>query len=294
MLRIRALGLFVGGVLFTMSPVPGFAQAREPESAAKALRMRQEITDSRFSPPTTEVMITTLGSGAFRLDTELDSEGEPLVSSIFRVDKDGFLILFHDNQEASRQDRQQLRLVAERRKAVEKRLEERLAEDPTGEAAAHGRMLELRKETARLEAEKDQEGKEVGMRFEKTSETGELLGYPWNKYRQVRKGLLVQELLVTPWADLGIGEEAALVFERMSRFAEDAMEIAGGASRMENPYEPYLEVGGFPLVIRYFNLQGEWIMETRVVSIESVTGNSMFENPGYPEKGIAEDLPELE
>ncbi len=257
MLRFRTLGLLLSGVLFAMSPVPGSAQAREPESAAKALRIRQEITDSRFSPPTTEVMITTLGRGAFRLDTELDAEGAPLVSTIFRVDKDSFLILFHDTQEAAIQDREQLRVVAERRKALEKRLEERLAEDPTGEAAAHGRMLELRKETARLEAEKDQEGKQVGMRFEKTSESGELLGYPWNKYRQVRDGLLVQELLVTPWADLGIGDEAALVFERMSRFAEDAMEIAGGVRRMENPYEPYLEVGGFPLVIRYFNLQGE-------------------------------------
>lgn len=294
MLRFRDLGLLLSGVLFAISPVPGFAQTRGLESDAKALRIRQEITDSRFSPPATEVLITTLGRGAFRLDTELDAEGAPAISSIFRVEQDSFLILFHDTQEAAIQDRVQLRVVAERRKALEKRLEERLAEDPTGEAAAHARMLELRKDTARLEAEQDQEGEQVGRRFEKTSESGEILGYPWNKYRQVRDGLLVQELLVTPWADLGIGDEAALVFERLSRFAEDSLQIAGGVSRLENPYEPYLEIGGFPLVIRYFNSQGESMVETRAVSIETVAGNGVFENPGYPEKGIAEDLAELE
>ena len=294
MLRFRALGLLLSGVLLAISPVPGSAQTRGLESDAKALRIRQEITDSRISPPTTEVMITTLGRGAFRVDTELDAEGGPAVSSIFRVDKDSFLILFHDTQEAAIQDREQLRVVAERRQALEKRLEERLADNPTSEDAAHGRMLELRKETARLEAERNQEGKKVGRRFEKTSESGELLGYPWNKYRQVRNGLLVQELLVTSWADLGIGDEVVLVFERLSRFAEDSLEIAGGASRMENPYEPYLELGGFPLVIRYLNPQGESIAETRAVSIETVMGNGIFENPGYPEKGMAEDLTELE
>ena len=294
MLRFRTLGLLLSGVLLAISPDPGSAQTRGLESAAKALRIRQEITDSRFSPPAKEVMITTLGRGAFRLDTEFDAEGAPGVSSIFRVDKDSFLILFHDTQQAAIQDREQLRVVAERRKALEKRLEERLAENPTSEDAAHGRMLELRKETARLEGEQHQEGKQVGRRFEKTSESGELLGYPWNMYRQVRDGLLVQELLVTPWADLGIGDGAALVFERLSRFAEDSLEMAGGVSRMENPYEPYLEIGGFPLVIRYFNPQGEPTMETRAVSIETVVGNGVFDNPGYPEEGIAEDLPELQ
>jgi len=80
----------------------------------------------------------------------------------------------------------------------------------------------------------------------------------------------------------------------LSRFAEDSLQIAGGVSRLENPYEPYLEIGGFPLVIRYFNSQGESMVETRAVSIETVAGNGVFENPGYPEKGIAEDLAELE
>lgn len=294
MLRFRTLGLLLNVVLLAFSPAPGAAQAGDSESDAKATRIRQETTNSRVSPPTTDVMITILGRSALRLDTELDAEGAPLVSTIFRVEQDSFLILLHDTQEAAIQDREQLRVIAERRQALEKRLEERLAEDPTGEAAAHARMLELRKETARLEAEKDREGKPAGVRFEKTSESGELLGYPWNKYRQVRDGLLVQELLVTPWADLGIGDEAALVFERMSRFVEDAMEIAGGVRRMENPYEPYLELGGFPLVIRYFNPQGDSIAETRAVSIETVVANGVFENPGYPEKGIAADLPELE
>ncbi|MGB5295432.1 MAG: hypothetical protein WBP34_10815 [Thermoanaerobaculia bacterium] len=294
MLRFRTLGLLLNVVLLAFSPAPGAAQAGDPESDARATRIRQETTNSRTSPPTTEVMITILGRGALRLDTELDAEGAPLVSTIFRVEQDSFLILLHDTQEAAIQDREQLRVIAERRQALEKRLEERLAEDPTGEAAAHARMLELRKETARLEAQKDPKGKPAGVRFEKTSESGELLGYPWNKYRQVRDGLLVQELLVTPWPDLGLGDEAALVFERMSRFVEDAMEIAGGVRRMENPYEPYLELGGFPLVIRYFNPQGESVAETRAVSIETVAGNGVFENPGYPEKGIAEDLPELE
>ncbi len=76
-----------------------------------------------------------------------------------------------------------------------------------------------------------------------------------------------------------------LVFERLSRFAEDSLEIAGGASRMENPYEPYLELGGFPLVIRYFNPQGESIAETRAVSIETVMGNSIFEKTRISREG---------
>lgn len=294
MLKSKGLGLLLSGLLLVISPAPGFAQASGLEGAPEALRIRQVTTDSRLSPPATEAQIATLGRGAFRLDTELADDGDPAISSIFRVDEDNFLILFHDTQEAAIQDREQIRAVAERRKALEKRLEERLAEDPTGEAAAHARMLERRKEAARLEAEQDREDKPAGLRFERTSDTGELLGYRWIKYRQVRDGLPVQELLVTPWADLGIGDEAALVFERMSRFAEDSMEIAGGANRLENPYEPYLELGGFPLVVRYLDPEGEPIVETRAVSIETVVATGVFENPGYPEEGIAEDVPDLE
>ena len=294
-LKFRIFGLLLSGVLVALPSLPEVAQAGEPESDAKAIRIRQEVTDSRFSPPSNEVMITTIGRDALRLDTELDAEGEPGVSTIFRVQDNDLLILLHDTEEALTHNLEQQEIIAERRKFFDRRLEELLAEDATGEAAEFARMLEMRRQAARLNADKEKENEGIDQRFEQTSESGELEGYPWTKYREIRNGVLIQELLVSPWLDIGIGEDVVRVLEKLDAYIEDSKRISGTEMGMQNPFGQHLELEGVPLVIRQFDSAGNVVVEVRVVSIESVEESSgVFENPGYPESATTDNLPELE
>lgn len=263
----------------------------DDEADARAVQIRQETIDSRMTPPNTEVVVTTLGRQALRVDSEFDPSGAAQLSTIFRSSDRGFLILAHDTEEALIYDREQARIAAQRRREFEGRMSEQLADDesPAGEAIA--RMKRLREESARLQQERPQSAIE----FRTTSETGEIEGLPWVRVVETRQGAATRELLVTPWKELATGVDAVRVFQEMSDFFDDIVEISGGVARMPNPYQHFEKLGGFPLVIRQLDGNGNAVIETRVISIEVVEESSgVFDNPGYPQQGVAEHLLELD
>lgn len=287
MSRSPARALLAVGALYLLAGVG----VGEDQTEAKAIRIQQEIIDSRLPQPASETTVTWLGRGSLRVDTELDSSSTPMVSTIFRRDSQGYLILDHDTKEALIYDREQVRLIAARREEAQQRLMERVDDDPTGTAAAIVRLQEQRKVTAGRSLAKDQ----VDVLFEKTSETGELEGTPWIKYREVRNGLVTQEFLVTPWDQLSVGAGVVEVLEDLGRFVKEAQEISIGAVRVPNPYESSMRLGGFPIAGRRFDGDGNIVLETKLISIDTVEDDgSVFGNPGYPERGVAENLPEEE
>lgn len=275
-------------MIVLLASTPAAVRGADDEAdVPRAVRIRQETIDSRMTPPNTEIRVTTLGRRALRVDSEFDPSGAPQLSTIFRSSDNGFLILAHDTEEAWIYDHEQAGITAQRRQEFERRMSEQMADDESGAGEAIARMKTLREESARLRQERPQSAIE----FRTTSETGEIEGQPWVKVVETLQGVVTRELLVTPWKELSTGEDAVRVFQEMSDFFDDVVEISGGAARMPNPYQHFEKLGGFPLVARQLDNQGNTVIETRVVSIEVIEdSNGVFENPGYPQRGVAEHL----
>lgn len=287
MSQVLARKLLVVVMLFSVAGI----EVGESQTDARAIRVQQETINSRLPQPTSETSVTWIGQSSLRIDSEIDSSGAPLVSTIFRRGGQGFLILLHESEEALVYDREQVNLMALRRQKIQERLAELSADDPNGAAAMIIRMQEERKKSTDLNGAEPK----ASTGLEKTSEKGELEGTAWVKYREVRDELVTREFQVTPWDQFSIGEGIVGVFEDLERFIEDAQEISTATARLPNPFELFLQLGGFPIASRWFDEEGNTVLETRLTSVEVIEdADSVFENPGYPERGVTEDLPEVE
>ena len=284
--------LLVGTVsMMVASDLP----AQEPQAiqkAAKIVRFELAIEDLGVDPAVRETALVFLGPDAIRLDSEVDEAGSPVSSMIFRRKEEGYLILFHETEEAVIYDLDEFREFTEKSDALQDRMWERLTEGRSPEETeALKKMRVSKRETARL----GQVAMRAGLELEKTDESGELDGYPWRKYRELRSGTLSREFLVTPWEHLGIEGETARIFNEIASFSEEKQKISSGMSRAPEPFEHYVDLGGFPLVVRQFDGEGNLVFTTTVTAIESIEDSeSLFQNPGYPEEGMADRVRTIE
>lgn len=271
------------------------SQAQESQAAIaeeKILRIEIDFEDSSVDPVVREKNRLYLGPNALQFDTVIDESGQPVSSAIFRRKDQSYLILLHEPKESVVYDVEEFRRYTAKNKALQDRLWERLAEGrPPEEVEALEKMRESKRETASL----GEEAMRAGVKLEKTEESGELGGHPWTKYQEYISGSLSREFLVTPWAHLGVHAETSEIFEEIAAFDDQKREISPGMSRVPNPFEHYDEFDGYPLVSRQFDGEGNIVFTATVTSIETMEETEgLFENPGYPEKGMADRVRTLE
>jgi len=284
--------LFIGAVSLVLASGAWAQETDSAEGAEKTVRFEIALEDSSVTPAIPEKGAVMLGPGAVRMDSELDESGSPSSSMIYQRESKSYLVLFHDNEEAVVYDVGEFKRYAEKNEALQEKLWERLSMGRSPEESeALKKMRQSRRETARL----GQQAMQAGLKLEKTEETGVLDGHSWVKFQELRSGTLAREFLVTPWEQFGIGEETSEIFEEIADFAEQRREISGGMNRAPDPFEYYDEFGGFPLVMRQFDGEGNVVLESRVTAIETVeSSEALFQNPGYPEEGLADRVPVIE
>ncbi len=252
------------------------------EEAQQLTRIRLETEDRSRSPAIVEVDDLYLAPGAVRLDSEMNDAGGPQFSTIFRTGQ-GFLYVMHDVGQAMLQDRQQSELYAQRWKALQQQALERMGADSEEEMA----LLEKRQELARAE----QAAQAAAIELQRTGETGELNGRPWSRFTETRSGVLAREMLVISWEELGLAAEVTDVFEEIGRFHQDLREMFGRGPTT-SAFDYYRQLGGLPLQTRQFDAEGNVVLEARITAIETLHRPAgFFDNPGYPEIGMADKLP---
>jgi hypothetical protein len=289
---LRTDRLYFGFVGLLLGPALGAQEAAKPPAKPTTIRFEIAIEDSSVEPPVHETDAIFLGSEAVRLDSLVDDSGSASMSVIYRRKQKDYLILFHEVEEAVVYDLEEFGRFTDKKKALQERLWERLSSTGSPEEAeVLSKMRESRREAGRLQIQAER----LGLRLEKTDETGQTDGHPWTKYREFRSGSLAREFLVTPWQHLGIGAETSEVFEEIAFFAERRKEISEGLDRAPDPFQHFDAFGGFPLVVRQFNGEGEVVFESTVTAIETLEdSDAVFKNPGYAEEGLADRVRELE
>ena len=284
---MRFIALLIAGSMTMIVGSISWAQVLEQEERASvAIRFETDIEDTGVEPPVRERGRVILGPNAVRVDGEVDESGSPSSSMIFRREKQGYLILFHETEEAVVYDLPEIEEYVEKNEVLQDRLWKRLtAGRSPEETEALMKMRESRKETARL----GQDAMLAGLKLVKTEEKGESDGHPWTKFQEFRSGTLAREFLVTPWEHLGVSAETAAVFQETGQFAAQRLEISQGLDRAPDPFQHYAEFGGFPLVVRQFDGEGNVVYKSTVTSIEKVENcATLFENPGYQEEGLSD------
>ncbi len=150
------------------------------------------------------------------------------------------------------------------------------------------------KERKRLEAMMKQQGAppeapRTSTEYRQTGERATHAGYPCLKYDWYRDDVRVGELWVTEWDNVEGGEEAAEVFKQMAAFFKEMTDTLGKAmgeqgfmGGRQDPFGPFLEVDGFPVVTRTFE-NGELDTESTLRSARRRTLDPAdFEPPaGY-------------
>lgn len=282
---ISALSLIVGPVI----------QAQEeteirPEIQQDSKVMRFEI---RGVEPGTDSAdyeggVFYLGPGALRMDAS-GEDSETMASSLIYLRQDkSYMVLMHETEEAVTYDLEEFARYTEKNEALQEKLWERLAGAASQEEAEA--MLELRRVRREAAIAKNKILKAT-LNLEKTDVTGEMDGHVWTLYREFAGETVTREYLVTPWDDLGITEETSEIFEETAYFAAQKKEISGGLSLAYDPFQHYDQFDGYPLVMRQLNADGSVVLDVKVTAIQAVDDpGDLFENPGYPEKGLSETV----
>ena len=94
---------------------------------------------------------------------------------------------------------------------------------------------------------------------------------------------------------LGIEGETAKIFIEIATFSEEKQKLSAGMSRAPEPFEHYADFGGFPLVVRQFDGEGNSVFTTTVTAIDWIEDTeALFQNPGYPQEGMADKVRTIE
>lgn len=260
------------------------AAAAEGDEQSGVIRVRFETEDRTRPEATREVDLIYLAPGAVRLDTEFNEDSEPQFSTLYRSGK-GFLYLMHDSGEAVLQDRQQSELYAKRLEAARKRALERMggASEERLQAIEKSQQAAVAQQVAQAEA----------MKLEKTDETGETHGHRWTKFRESHDGVTTREILVISWQDLGASPEVSQLFEEIGLFHADLRKLFGRGPA-GSAFGYYHDLGGLPLQSQQFDANGNVVLEARITAIDILDlPENLFENPGYPQTGMADRLPDV-
>jgi hypothetical protein len=114
--------------------------------------------------------------------------------------------------------------------------------------------------------------------FRKTSERGEMAGYPCVKFEKYVEGDMTQELWVTDWDNIDGADDLAQAFESMAGFFAEMKEAFGGRGGPglgdeNSPFLALKALDGFPVVTREFE-DGELERESMLRSAEKIKFDS--------------------
>ncbi len=129
----------------------------------------------------------------------------------------------------------------------------------------------------------------ISPEYRHTGERATHQGYRTTKVEELRAGVVMQELWITPWDELEGGADARIVFEDLAAFMQEITDALGGQLGGEgddlfgedNVMRRFMDLDGFPVVTRSF--EGGALEEES--TLESVTERDLDPDAFEPPKG---------
>lgn len=270
--------------LFSSTIVMLLTLAAAPAGAGVVFEI--EVTDHGSSKP--EQMTTSVDGENLKMVVDASSGKSP-GDMIFRGEKREMIVIDHDKKSYMVVDEAGIRQVGGQVNAAMAQMQEALKDIPAEQRAMVEQMMKQR-----MPQQAQQAPARAKPELVRHGDKAEKNGYPCVRYDVMRDGKRVRELWVTDWDNVEGGVEAMKAFKAMASFFSEMRNAlpqfgANGGPGMDDNMFAYMdELGGFPVVTRELDHNGQLLTESTLRSSKRRSFEAAdFEPPaGYKRQSL--------
>lgn len=214
-----------------------------------------EVTDHEQSPTKSETIQMAFEGRHLKMGIASKGKGKQ-GEMIYRGDRREMVVVDHEDRSYHVMDKATVERIAGQVSLAMGQMQEALKNVPEDKRAMIEQMMKQRmpNQGAPLGRSKSE--------LEKTGEKGTKNGYPCVRYNVFRDGRKIRELWVTDWDNVEGGSDVIDTFEDMVDFFREMLDAIpnmgqGGGGIGDNVFEHMKELGGFPVVTRDFDENGD-------------------------------------
>lgn len=253
-----------------LSAAPALAQKAERETLAlvtSGVEIEVTAIDHQAENAAPQPSRIRVAPNRLRIDPAEGSQGGQEMTTIFRRERNDFLVVDHADEAFVLMDQTGIDQLVAQVKATMKQIDEQMASLPDEQ-----RQLMLR-------AMMEEEQRAADTRLVRTDQEAEKGGFPCTLFEVRVRDELVRQVWVASWDDMpepeimrGALEGMEEFFDRLTGALGEVTSAVGGFQAFDlsggSPFEELKEMGGFPIHSLDY-VDGELVSETLVKSVKS-------------------------